>query len=272
MKGLLVRVGIDLTKQSGQWNAPVNPETKEFAYVPILESENRQIETKYRRSYEKFFEPCKRLGKCLPPKFTSETPHLDPDFSKLTYGDIDGTDISSRKKSHRGKPILSLDEDDILVFYAGLDPVGGQTGSSGNLIYAIIGLFVIAAKPERARRGFIKENIRDNYAHTRGNYDEADILVSAKHGVSGRLERCIPIGEYRRKFIRGEIDKNSFKKYRVTRKLLDEWGDLSVTDGYIQQSARLPHFCDAEKFYEWFRNQNNRLVECNNPLATGDRT
>lgn len=37
MKAILVRVGIGLSQKSGIWNAPVNPNTGEFAYVPILE-------------------------------------------------------------------------------------------------------------------------------------------------------------------------------------------------------------------------------------------
>ena len=259
MKAHLVRVGIDCTPVSGGWRAPVNPKTNEFAYVPILESENRQIEPKYRRSYDEFFEPCERLGKCLPSRFASETPHLDPDFSKLTYGDIDAIDdvtpIGSGKNNHRGKPIRDLGEDDILVFYAGLDPIDGQTSDSGNLIYAIIGLFVLAAKPQRATE-FIEEDNRDNYAHTRGKYNKTDILVSAKCRVSGRLERCIQIGEWRD------------NAYRVKKGLLNEWGGLSAKGGYIQRSARLPYFCDAEKFYEWFTKQIKKqgitLVQRNN--------
>lgn len=263
MKGLLVRVGIDCTLVSGGWRAPVNPKSNEFAYVPILESENRQIEPKYRRSYDEFIEPCKRLGKCLPPRFTSETPHLDPDFSKLTYGDIDVIDdvtpIGSGKNNHRGKPILDLGEDDILVFYAGLDPIGVQTSGRGNLIYAIIGLFVLATKPQRATE-FIKEDNRDNYAHTRGKYNKTDILVSAKPGeeVSGRLERCIQIGGWRD------------NAYRVEKGLLNEWGDISAKNGYIQRSVRLPSFRNAERFYEWFlkkikdEKQPIKLVQRNN--------
>jgi hypothetical protein len=256
MNGLLVRVGIDSTLQSGGWNAPVNPETDEFAYVPILECAERHIKPKYRRSYEEFIEPCKRLGICLPSKFTGEIPHLDPDFLKLTYGDIDGTDISSGKKNHRGKPLLDLGEDDILVFYASLDPAGGKRSSNRKLIYAIIGLFVLAAKPKRAEKESVREDIRDNYAHTRGEYNETDILVSAKCRVSGRLERCIQIGEWRD------------NAYRVKEKLLKKWGGLSAKCGYIQRSARLPHLCNAEKFYEWFKKQiekeNITLMQRNN--------
>jgi len=37
MKAILVRVGIDCVY--GGWNAPMNPETNEFIYVPINEND-----------------------------------------------------------------------------------------------------------------------------------------------------------------------------------------------------------------------------------------
>jgi hypothetical protein len=36
-RALLVRVGADLTALGGSWNAPMDPRSGEFAYVPILE-------------------------------------------------------------------------------------------------------------------------------------------------------------------------------------------------------------------------------------------
>jgi hypothetical protein len=241
MKALLVRVGIDSSKKSGGWNAPVDPVTYEFAYVPILEQ--GEVIPEYKRTYEQFKAICKKLGNPLPPKFMNKYTyaHLDPDFSYLTYGD-------ERK---RGKRIRELEEDDIVAFYAGLR----STEPERNLIYALIGLYVvdkiISAK-------LISEKDRDKNAHTRKQPDKTDVIVFAKPGLSGRLERCIPIGE------------NRSKAYRVTCGLLGEWGGLCVKNGFIQRSGTLPWFCNPEKFYKWFRNQNIRLVKCNNPLATGD--
>ncbi len=164
MKALLVRVGIDSGPKNGGWLAPVNPDTNEFAYVPILESPNSQIEPEYRTGYEGFFEPCKRLGKRLDKKFTSETSHLDPDFSELTYGDID--DIDGR--NHRGKPLLTLRENDLLVFFAGLDP-GGWKGEKVELVQAIIGLYVIEKTPMRATEIPNIDKCRGKNAHTETN-------------------------------------------------------------------------------------------------------
>jgi hypothetical protein len=51
----------------------------------------------------------------------------------------------------------------------------------------------------------------------------------------------------------------------VRRHLLNAWGGLDIEDGYIQRSARLPAFLDAEKFYRWFLAKKPELVAENNP-------
>ena len=108
MRALLVRVGIDLT--SGGWNAPVNPHTCEFVYVPI--PEEKQVRPGYEESYEQFKIHCQKFGKNMPEQLLNKNKyaHLDPDFSKLTYGD----------ENQRGKRVRKLEEDDIIAFYAGL--------------------------------------------------------------------------------------------------------------------------------------------------------
>lgn len=251
MNALLVRVGIDSTKESGGWNAPISTDTNDFVYVPI--AEGRQICPKYRRTYDEFNRHCEKLGECLPDRFNDKNAHLDPDFFHLTYGDIDGKDVSTGKTNRKGKPIRELNDADILVFYAGLKPIKHEP-EEDRLVYAIIGLYIIDGKPISAK-DLVYKGERDKNAHTRGQYNEADIIVLAKRGgKSGRLEKCIRISKRRGKG----------KQYRVTEKLLHEWGGLSVKDGWIQRSAVLPRFCDPDRFYEWFIEQNIRLVERNN--------
>ncbi len=66
MKALLVRVGIDLSMESGHWNAPVDLETGMFAYVPIRETGDKKgkpIRPGYETTYEKFKAPCEKFGK-----------------------------------------------------------------------------------------------------------------------------------------------------------------------------------------------------------------
>ena len=79
-----------------------------------------------------------------------------------------------------------------------------------------------------------------------------DIVVRAMDGVSGRLERCIPIGELRD------------RAYRVRSDILKAWGGLSVKDGYIQRSVRPPEFLQPERFYRWFLKHEIPLLRRNN--------
>jgi hypothetical protein len=90
-------------------------------------------------------------------------------------------------------------------------------------------------------------------AHTRRIPGEGDIVVRAKPEVSGRLRRCIPIGELRNGV------------YRVRNDLLKAWGGLDIKDGYIQRSVRLPAFNDASRFYRWFLAQKPEMLAANNP-------
>jgi hypothetical protein len=253
MNAYLVRVGIDITEESGHFNAPVDLETMEFAYVPIKESKEMLLECK--RTFVEFISPCEKLGVELPSPLLNMHAHIDPDFSKLTYGDIDGKDPNTGKLNRRGRPLRKLQENDILVFYAGLKPIKYLSNDQDKLTYAIIGLYVIKERPISAHE-FVRRGLRDDNAHTRCQYSEADIIIVAKPKQSGRLEKCIPIGKY------------CNKAYRVTKKLLDEWGGLYVNDGYIQRSARLPKFKDPERFYKWFneqlRDRQTNLVQRNN--------
>src|SRR5207302_10877321 len=122
--------------------------------------------------------------------------------------------------------------------------------SSGSLVYALIGLYII---DEILLARTIDRNRWSENAHTRRIPGPGDIVVRARTRVSGRLQKCIPIGEYRD------------RAYRVKRELLEAWKGLIVKNGYLQRSARLPAFLNAEKFYGWFLAQNPELLAENNP-------
>jgi hypothetical protein len=81
---------------------------------------------------------------------------------------------------------------------------------------------------------------------------ETDIVVRAKPGVSGRFDRCIPIGSWR------------VGAYRVRRSLLTAWGGLSVKDGFIQRSAVPPAFKRPERFLAWLEKHGIQLLTSNN--------
>jgi hypothetical protein len=245
MQGLLVRVGIDVV--FGGWNAPVDPVTGRFVYVPIPEK-GEPLPGLDRRYDEvtpaliSFCSDCKvDLDRDLkfPQKLLDCSMHLDPDFEYLTYGD----------RSQRGSPIHNLQKGDFIIFYAGLKPIT-TTNISGNLYYAIIGYYQID-KILNARA--IEHNNLNCNAHTRRmQKDDTDIIVFGQRDKSGRLKHCILIGEFRN------------KAYRVNKELLDAWGDISVKDGFIQRSGNLPFFNDPEKFLSWFFKHDITFLESNN--------
>ena len=178
MKGLLVRVGIDST--DGCWNGPMRLASGEFAYVTI--TDGKPMRKGLARRYDEFIPVVKRFGEELPLPLMGKNTHLDPDFDYLTYGD----------QGQRGKRIQSLLIDgDLLAFFAALCPVDGPARP---LIYALIGLYVVEeiVLAKTVPRSRWAEN-----AHTRRVPGDGDIVVRAKPGVSGRLRRCIPIGELR---------------------------------------------------------------------------
>jgi hypothetical protein len=235
MKALLIRVAADQSEGGGHWNGPVDSSTGQFAYVAI--PEERQIREGHAKPYSLAIPALAKFEKKLPDELASRNMHLDPDFDHLTYGD-QGT----RAQQIRSK----LGSDDLLVFYSGLKDVR----PASQLVYALIGLFVIE---EILLAKDVPGNRWHENAHTRRHLSSEanDIVVRARYDVSGRLKRCIPIGDYRQ------------RAYRVWPNLSEEWGGLNVKDGYLQRSARLPEFLDAARFYAWFINQSVPLISNN---------
>ena len=247
MKGYLVRVGID--QAFGKWNAPIDTETGGFVYVPIPEKAGTAFQPgmatdygPFRSALETFAaaHPDARPRTCTAPEGLKDlNPHLDPDFDRLTYGD---------NGLRRGKGLCDLGAGDLVVFFAGLRPI---QQSSHKLIYGIIGLYRVA---EAVRLRDIPSSRWAENAHTRKmRHGPDDIIIRAQSGVSGRLNRAIPIGEYRD------------GAYRVRRDLLAAWGDLTCRDGFIQRSAVPPAFRDPARFLVWFEAQSPILLAANNP-------
>jgi hypothetical protein len=221
MKALLVRIGVD--QAYGGWNAPVDAEGR-FVYVPIPEKLGTPFMPGLERRYgeilpalERFCaeHDCDLYADLRFPKELLHFPmHLDPDFECVTYGNRGNT---------RGQRIVNLNEGDLLVFYGGLRPV---QRSEHRLIYALVGTYVVE---EVLLVEDVPQQRRYENAQTRRKTPgEGDLVVRAKPDVSGRFERCIPIGEW--------LDG----AYRVREDILDAWGGLSVKDGFIQRSAVPP--------------------------------
>ena len=244
MQAILIRVGIDSTTKSGLWNAPCNPKNGDFVYVPIRETNRtrgmkRHYDNQIIPALDRFSERNNHTIS-LPPYLLYEPMHLDPDFNYLTYGDTE----------RRGKPLLKFVADDLVIFYASLDPI--KPIPDNRLEYALIGMLVVK---EIVQVKDISDPRRfDENAHTRiYSPKPTDIVVRGKREGSGRFESYIPIGEYRD------------DAYRVQRPLLDKWGGLSVKDGYLQRSANPPLFRQPERFFNWLQQQNPQLMQANNP-------
>jgi hypothetical protein len=236
MNGLLVRVGADQSSGGGAWNGPIHSKTGEFLYVAI--PEGSAVHDGCEKPYSAISPALLRLGISLPVHLSRRSMHLDPDFEYLTYGD----------QGERAKQIRAgVRPGDAIAFYASLLDIKDKH----KLVYAIIGLFVVEdvllARDVPAERRIIN-------AHSRRilREDAQDIIVCARPGVSGRLQRGLPIGEYRN------------GAYRVRASLLEDWGGLNVKDGYLQRSARLPRFLDTPKFLRWLKDQKADLLQANN--------
>jgi len=233
MKALLVRVGADTS--CGNWNGLADSRTDEFVYVPIPESQENHSQLV--RYYNELDSPVKKFGCQLPAWLEKERMHLDPGFSTLTYGDQGQRAFQISTKLSAG---------DLIVFYASLRDIRQET-----LIYGLIGLLVME-KIEKAKD--VPFNRWSLNAHTRRVLPQGstDIVVFGQQKLSGRFSRCLSIGSFRE------------RAYRVFPELLDAWGGLTVRNGYLQRSARLPEFLDAKRFYSWFLKQKVELLNCNN--------
>lgn len=178
MRALLVRVGVDSSTGGGSWNGPVDTESRKFAYVAI--PENSTVHAGMEKPYSALVPVLSRFGVSLPAHLGPHHMHLDPDFNHLSYGD----------QGERAKQLRKLDRGDMVVFYSGLADVRAEP----RLVYAIIGLFVV---DEIIPAASVSASARDANAHSRRILTEAaqDMIVRARPRVSGRLERCLPIGE-----------------------------------------------------------------------------
>lgn len=236
MNALLIRIAADKSTGGGLWNGPVDPQSGRFVYVPIPET--RPVHPGLDKPYSALAPALATFGTSLPIHLRAKGMHLDPDFEHLTYGDT-----RQRAKQIRA----TLGADDLIVFYAGLADVHTR----GRLVYAIVGLFVIESIVSALA---VSAAGRDINAHSRRILEPGaqDVIVRARRSVSGRLECCLPIGEWRT------------RAYRVRQHILEQWGGLSVKDGYLQRSARLPKFNDPLRFKSWFDSMNPILVQANN--------
>ncbi|MER0170546.1 MAG: hypothetical protein DU489_08075 [Nitrosomonas sp.] len=239
-KGLLMRVGID--KTDGEYNAPINPRTNDYIYMPILQGKGDFIpgmKTSY-NDLSSYFESWSQRNNAdiqFPQHLNNKTCHLDPDFEFSTYGD---------QATGRGLRVADLKEWDFLAFFASFKPINK---CDHNLIYALYGIMVVD-KILKVRD--MPENEYHKNAHTRiMNRNGEHLVVFAKPSLSGRFDRAIPIGEFRN------------RSYRVKKEMLEAWGNIGVKDGFIQRSVCPPWFEKPVQFLKWLESQQVKLFNNN---------
>ena len=242
----------DGTDGGGNWLAPVDPEDAALAYVPIPEN-TTAFHPGCERRFDEVADPLLGfLAACRAPagywqrrieQKRGQPMHLDPDYEHLTYGDLGDV---------RGRDLRDFKRDDVIVFYSGLK----STCGADTLVYAVVGLYfvdeiVLAPAVEDVRRG---EN-----AHTRkANRAPQDIVVRARAGVSGRCERCIPVGE-----------KRGASNYYLRPDVEEAWGGLVKADGtprkssWLNMSGSMPLLGDPDGFLRWWHEHQVPLVRRN---------
>ncbi|HEX4051159.1 MAG TPA: hypothetical protein VHY19_09795 [Steroidobacteraceae bacterium] len=235
MQIYLIRVGADLSVGGGSWNGPVDSLSGRFVYVPI--PERKPIRVGLAKKYETLAPFLEAFRIDLPEHLTRQQMHLDPDFDHGTYGD------TGKKGAQLER---CLEPGDRLVFYSGLRCV-----RSNKLVYALIGA-ILVEQVDRATDW--PAGRYDQNAHTRRELaaDAPDIIVVGDPAGSGRLTRCIPVGEYRN------------RAYRLRSDILEAWGQISSQDGYLQRSAVFPSVQDPGRFMKWWDRQDVEFAHANN--------
>lgn len=187
MQALLLRVGLD--HGSGGGLAPIY-EDGPFEYIPIPES----YETTQQQTFD---EVTTRDGRPYAEYVGSNNEasplHLDPEFKTYTYGD------PTRKRSQ----LAELTEDDLLIFYAGLQP---EDSESHPRLY-VIGYFTVDTVHKLddktpTERAELFDQLSDN-AHVKRtkltpaskhpDQDAYPVIVEGKVNQSRLLEKARPL-------------------------------------------------------------------------------
>lgn len=170
---LLLRVGIDLG--CGGTLGPIFPDDT-FEYVPI--PENPQYVSPRSVYYRDL--PARRggtLAQYVPGRYREAAAHYDPEFETFTYGD------PTRNKRAQ---LLRLDDGDLLIFYAGLRPVGSRAASR---LY-IIGYFTVASvdgiDPTNPWPPTNASHLLGN-AHLRRDRPDHELVVVCGHARTSKL-------------------------------------------------------------------------------------
>ncbi len=177
---MLLRVGID--KGSGGALAPIF-EDGSFEYIPIPEEDPDSIETRtYSNTKGWRGNP---FAYYLPPRIKDSYLHFDPEFESFTYGD------STAKRNY----LLKLDEDDLLIFYAGLTPYKNKNYAEALYIigyFTIQGIIDFNQLRETEVEKFAQKYANNAHIKRAGDFEDLVILVG-KEEKSRLLNKAILI-------------------------------------------------------------------------------
>jgi hypothetical protein len=181
MKGLLLRVGID--KGVGGCLGPIFSDGS-FEYIPIPE----RCATSERRTYRHLIGRSGRpLSDFVPMRFHNSIPHIDPEFETFTYGD------PTRNKRRQ---LAQLSRDDLLIFYAGLEP----REETGEPRLYIIGYFTVQhvydfGKIPNSERASIFSSLPNNAHSKRTYFDDGLVIIKGDPNNSKLLSHAVLLGD-----------------------------------------------------------------------------
>jgi len=221
MKAILLRVGID--KGTDGVLAPIF-NNGSFEYIPLSE---KKIITKEERT----FENTKghngiNFSKYLPARIKNRKLHFDPEFVTCTYGD------QTVKRNY----LLKLDEDDLLVFYAGLTPYQNKSYEEG--LY-IIGYFQIETIVDFNRLSISQKKamckLYKNNSHIKSDSLDKLVIIKGHEKTSKLLDKAVLISKKK-------LNKIDRRYHAVS----SEMENLLGISGSIQRSIP-PRFVTEDK-------------------------
>jgi len=224
MKALLLRVGADTGNV--QKRAPIF-EDGSFEYIPIPEDypddkkssiEKRTYGKMKGRNGKPFIEYLRKTNKN---KLFDTTLHFDPEFETCTYGDPSNV--------KRGE-LSSLKKNDIIVFYAGLEPYKTDKYETGCYIIGYFTLREVIDFKNKPKEEIISYyNKYPNNAHSKRykktrEYEDDLLLFIGYKNKSRVLDKAI--------YISKEKKKNGVTGYNVSNeieKLLGIKGSIKMS-------------------------------------------
>lgn len=221
MKAMLLRIGID--KGTDGALAPIF-EDGSFEYIPISE---RDSQSKEERTYSNTMgRSGKPLSTYLPKEIENRIIHFDPEFETNTYGD----------PTSKRKYLLKLENEDLLVFYAGLTPFRNKKHEEA--LY-IIGYFTVEKvidfnRLSKSEIGKCYETYPNN-AHLKRSYNTKDLVIAVgQKSRSKLLDKAVPLSTTK-------LDRRG----RIYQAVSPEMEKLLGISGSIQRSIP-PRFIKKE--------------------------